>query len=28
VANRGRSARIHLVLDLVVDDWLLRQLEG
>ncbi|MFX5464956.1 aspartyl/asparaginyl beta-hydroxylase domain-containing protein, partial [Acinetobacter baumannii] len=21
VANRGRSARIHLVLDLVVDDW-------
>ncbi|MBN8810542.1 MULTISPECIES: aspartyl/asparaginyl beta-hydroxylase domain-containing protein [unclassified Sphingomonas] len=28
VANRGRSARVHLVLDLVVDDWLLRQLEG
>ena len=28
VANRGRAARIHLVLDLVVNDWLMRQLEG
>lgn len=28
VANRGRAARIHLVLDLMVNDWLLRQFEG
>lgn len=28
VANRGRVARIHLVLDLMVNDWLLRQFEG
>lgn len=26
VVNRGATARVHLVLDLVVDDWLLRQL--
>lgn len=25
VANRGTTARVHLVIDLVVDDWLLRQ---
>jgi len=28
VANRGDIARIHLVIDLVVNDWLLRQLAG
>lgn len=28
VANRGDTARVHLVLDMVADDWLLRQLEG
>ncbi len=28
VANRGETARIHLVIDLVVNDWLLRQLAG
>lgn len=26
VANRGETARVHLVIDLVVDDWLLGQL--
>lgn len=26
VANRGKTARVHLVIDMVVNDWLLRQL--
>jgi len=28
VVNGGETARVHLVLDLVVNDWLLRQLAG
>ncbi len=28
VTNGGNTARVHLVIDLVVDDWLLRQLAG